>query len=471
MVYDKLCKTEGKGSNYKIGRVVLVNPPIVSQRGDITGTGTPYWPITLAMIAALLEGKYTVKVCDMFGRNPTKKIIDGDLVLHGVPIDIAKMSVKEDDVVVVYSGYAIAHTTVLKLIGFIKAAKPKKIIVIENTNFVNAYPLDMFYDEFKNVGADTILAGDPYGVIIKAIKEDYETRERHLFNDVESLPMPKWDGFPLENYWNLDYAHAPKTNKRYVQIYTSFGCNGVCNFCTNPYINKSCWRPKTLVQVIEELSYWRSMGVNEFHIEDLNPSVRKDRIVHLCNLILFHGMKINLKIAAGTKIDYLDEDTLKLMADAGFTYISFSPESGSKWVLKLMNKRFDHERVLGFVRSMPKKIITQACFVIGYPGETDCDLDMTKKYAVELAKAGVDEFAFFNFVPSAGSKASEVFKGVSTDDMTFSSDWRVFNKLLKAWRLRCLIEIYILKLIISPFATFVRFFYTKTWMTFKRVFL
>jgi radical SAM superfamily enzyme YgiQ (UPF0313 family) len=283
--------------------------------------------------------------------------------------------------------------------------------------------------------------------------------------------MPKWEGFPLENYWGLDYAHAPKTNKKYIQIYTSFGCPGTCNFCINKYINKSCWRPKTLVQVIEELSYWCSMGVTEFHIEDLNPSVRKDRIVHLCNFILFHGMRINLKIAAGTKIDYLDEDTLKLMADAGFTYISFSPESGSGWVLKLMNKRFDHKRVLEFVMSMPKKIITQACFVIGYPGETDCDLDMTKKYAIELAKAGVDEFAFFNFVPSVGSKASEDFKNVSTDDMTFSSDWREENKDLRKLRVRWIMELYLIKLMRSPLSTFYRFFYTKTWMTIKRVFL
>jgi radical SAM superfamily enzyme YgiQ (UPF0313 family) len=453
-------------------RVVLINPPIVAGVSDYTGTGTPYWPITLAQIAAILDDRYEVKICDMYGGDPRRKTVCDKLVLYGVPIDVANTFITKDDVVVVYSGHAIAHTTVIKLIGRLRLSNPRKIIVVENSNFVNAYPLDLFYDDFKKVGA-TIIAGDPYGVIIKAIEGegDYDTVGRHLFNDVESLPMPKWEGFPLENYWGLDYAHAPKTNKKYIQIYTSFGCPGTCNFCINKYINKSCWRPKTLVQVIEELSYWCSMGVTEFHIEDLNPSVRKDRIVHLCNFILFHGMRINLKIAAGTKIDYLDEDTLKLMADAGFTYISFSPESGSGWVLKLMNKRFDHKRVLEFVMSMPKKIITQACFVIGYPGETDCDLDMTKKYAIELAKAGVDEFAFFNFVPSVGSKASEDFKNVSTDDMTFSSDWREENKDLRKLRVRWIMELYLIKLMRSPLSTFYRFFYTKTWMTIKRVFL
>jgi len=438
MVYYKLREIERKGSNSEIGRVVLLNPPMVSRAGDITGTGTPYWPIPLAIIAAMLDGVYNVKICDMFGRNPTKKTADGELVLHGVPLDIAKASIRENDIVVLYSGHAIAHSSVLKLIGFIGAAKPLKIIVIENSNFVNAYPLDYFYDDFKKAGA-TIIAGDPYDVIIKAIDGEYDTKERHQCKDIASLPIPKWDGFPLDSYWNLDYAHAPKTDKRYLQMYTSFGCNGVCNFCTNPYINKSNWRPRPTEQIVKEIQQWYDRGVVEFHFEDLNPSPTQQRIMDICKGIIASGMRPVIKIASGTRIENLNEDAFTAMYLAGFRYLSFSPESGSKWVLQLMNKSFDHEHAIRMIKFLEGKMITQACFVLGYPGETDNDLESTQKYAFELAKAGVDEFAFFNFMPSIGSTASEGFNGVSTDVMTFSSDWRIFNKLLKALRIKWVI--------------------------------
>jgi hypothetical protein len=182
-------------------------------------------------------------------------------------------------------------------------------------------------------------------------------------------------------------------------------------------------------------------------------------------------MRPIIKIASGTRIENLNEDAFTAMYLAGFRYLSFSPESGSKWVLQLMNKSFDHEHAIRMIKFLEGKMITQACFVLGYPGETDHDLELTQKYAFDLVRAGVDEFAFFNFMPSVGSTASEGFKGVSTDVMTFSSDWRVFNRLLKVLRIKWVLEIYALKFIMSPIRTVVRFFGTKTWMTVKRVFL
>jgi len=455
-------------------RVVLVNPPIVTQRGDVTGTGTPYWPIPLAIIAAILDKRYEVKIFDMYGRNPKRKIVDGELILHGIPIEVANLSIKSGDTVVIYSGHVIAHTTVLKLIERINLSKPKKVIVVENTNFVNAYPLDRFYEDFKRLGA-IIIAGDPYGVIRKAIDGNYDSKGRHQFMRVDSLPMPKWDGFPLENYWGLSYAHAPKTSDKYIQMYTSFGCNGMCNFCTNPYINKSRWRPKSAEKVFEEIMFWYDRGIGEFHIEDLNPTIDKKRIKDLCQKIIDRGVFLKLKIASGTKIETLDEETLLWMHDAGFDYLSFSPESGSKRVLGLMNKKFDHEyalKLINFINSFRfiNPMITQACFILGYPGETDDDIALTVDYVYKLVKAGVDEFAFFNFVPSVGAAVSEGFN-VKTDDMTFSSDWRPYNKKLRIMRLKWIMEIYMIKGVFHPIRTVTRFFRTKIWMTVKRVFL
>ena len=268
----------------------------------------------------------------------------------------------------------------------------------------------------------------------------------------------------LEGKFDVYNMEVPK--------YEIFYANNVlvhnCNFCPNSYINKSCWRPMSPEKVVKEIVYWSNKGVNEFHVMDLNFSVDKKRVRDICRLILNEELDdIDIKISTGTKLEYLDIETLKQMARVGFTYISFSPESGSNFVLKLMNKKFDHEKVLRMIKNMPSKIITQACFILGYPSETQRDIELTKDYAIKLAKAGVDEFAFFNFVPSIGSK-SEFYGKLNTDEMTFSSDWRPLNSHLRTIRIRLALRLYLIKLLNDPINVISRFFKTKTWAVLKR---
>ena len=60
------------------------------------------------------------------------------------------------------------------------------------------------------------------------------------------------------------------------------------------------------------------------------------------------------------------------MKEAGCNFISFSPESGSKEMLVIMNKRVNFEYMLRLTKKMNKlRIRTQACFIIGVPGETE----------------------------------------------------------------------------------------------------
>lgn len=450
-------------------RVVLINPPIVGGKGDITGTGTPYWPIVLAQLAAVLKGDYNIEVVDLFGMEPHHRSIRGDIVRYGAELSDVGDYILEGDVVIVFSGHVIGHSTVLELIKEIRIAGAKKIIVVEGSNFVNGYPLDKKYDDFLWAGAVPI-AGDPYGVIIKVIEEDYRPRERHLYMDVDKLPIPDWSEFPLISYWSLSYAHAPKTSGVYVQIYTSFGCNNRCAFCTNPYMNFSCWRPRPVAKVLEEMRHWYDEGVREFHIEDLNPTPTGARAKELFGAIEASGMDVIIKIASGTRIDDLSMDDIDVMYGAGVRYLSFSPETGSDKLLIKMNKTFSHWHALNMVRHIRLNyydMVMQVCFILGYPGETDEDFSKTKRFVLKLAQLGVDEFAFFNFIPSLGSTFEKRIV-IGTDDMTFSSNWRLKNGALRALRMAMIVEVFLVKMIFNPFRTLRNFHKTKIWMVLKR---
>lgn len=456
-------------------RVVLINPPLVSYPEDWTGTGTPCWPITLASINAVISKKYDAVVFDLYGQQPDNIKKYGDNYRHGWEVDTVYYATSVDDVAIVYHNFAIAHDAVLEIIKILKENETERIIVVENSQHVTAFPLDVVKDELLEAGADCIVCGDSEGVIVDAIEGELPEFGRY-FLDADKIPIPNWDGFPIEHYWDLPFAHAPKTNKKYMPLLTSRGCPGKCNFCTNPFLNDSRWRARSAVNVFSEILFWYNMGVREFHIEDLNPTVSKERMIELCKLIKQSSMDIDIKIASGTKMETLDLVVLTYMHEAGFTYLSFSPETGSAGLLDLMGKRFDHVHAINMLKFIKKNfgssMITQACFILGYPGERGCDVGLTQRIMKKMAKVGLDEVAIFNWVPIPGAEIEKYCPvRVPFNKISFSSDWRTKNKLLKSIRTSLVLDFYLTKLFNNKIGWVFDFRRTKTYMTVKRVLL
>jgi len=373
------------------------------------------------------------------------------------------------------------------------------IVITENTQAVTAYSLQHAYKDFFSAGVDYVLSGeaepriDDFILMLNGKKKKSEVdgliykengkirmNPKIKFQDPDKLPFPDWDLVNLENYWKLGYAHAPLTEDKYLPILTSRGCPLLCNFCVVPATNAVKWRPRSAKNVVDELEkYSKKYGVKEFHIEDLNPTVDRKRIIEICKLILKRKLKLSLKFAAGTKAETFDLNTIDWMAKAGFNYISISPESGSPRVLRLMKKYFNHDQALEQVRKMHSLGITsQACIVLGFPGETEEDLKMTQDYVVKLARAGLDEVALFIMTPVPGSKAFDMvapkYKNIS--ELTFTPKWRKEYKDLVRWRMRILASFVATKSFFHPLKTSMNAvhmltgnFRTKTEMTLFRI--
>jgi radical SAM superfamily enzyme YgiQ (UPF0313 family) len=99
-----------------------------------------------------------------------------------------------------------------------------------------------------------------------------------------------------------------------------------------------------------------------------------------------------------------------------------------------------------------KGIYTQACFVLGYPGETDIDLNETAGLVRTLAKKGVDEVALFIITPMPGSKIYEQFleKFQKLNQLTFTPKWRDDYRKISRYRKKIYIQYIIIKLLYHP---------------------
>lgn len=476
--------------------VSLINPNLVVQRSDPFTTGIVYMPVSLAYAAAAVRASgRAVEVIDAFAAAPRRARQQGDFVLMGLSEDEVVEHVSgETRAAVVYAINLTNHIATIAIVRALKAARPQlPVVVLENTQAVTAYALANVAEEFYDAGADFVLTGEPEPRLLRLLDAlDGGGSERALrgidglgtpqfYNppqgvltdqSLDQVPFPAWELFPLENYWSLHFAHGPLSAGKYLPLLTSRGCPYPCGFCVVPATNNQKWRPRSAANVVDEIEHFgRSLGVAEFHVEDLDPTINDSRIREICTLIIERDLKVEWKISAGTKVETLrDEATIDLMAKAGCTYISISPETGSPRLLKDMRKPFDLAHAVRIVKRMNQVgIRSQACFVLGYPGETEEDLAMTWELVRDLTREGVDEIALFIVTPVPGSRIFDQYSGyASLSQLNFSPSWRPDYIKLNRFRLRLYaaflawkLRYHPLKLLRQPFNFLRRRFETK----------
>jgi radical SAM superfamily enzyme YgiQ (UPF0313 family) len=484
-------------------KIVLINPNIVSQKVDFSGSGIPYMPITLAYLASYLRGKgHEVSVIDAFGEAPEQVRSSDSYYIQGLTSEqVTEKISPETQVIGFYAHLTVSHNTLLEIIQSIKKRLPDcPTLVLENINKVNAYSLRRVYNDFFELGVDYIVLGylekrtqrlieaiekgksadDIDGVIYRGEGGQFQPpKDFSGETNLDNLPFPAWDLFPIENYWQLGYAHGPLTSDKYLPLLSSRGCAYNCGFCIMPEVCGRKWKARTAQNVVDEIIYFQQkFGVNEFHFEDVNPTLNRKRMKEFCQLLIERNIQITWKLAQGTKLESLDGELVDLMAKAGCNYVSMSPESGSQRMLKLMDKPVNLDYAVEIFTLMNKKgIYTQACFVLGYPGEAETDLQMTAKLVRKLAKIGVDEVALFIITPMPGSEIYQQYlnKFHKLNQLTFTPKWREDYRELATFRKNLYFQYVIIKFLYHPLRMFgygwafiTRKFKTKVEMTIFR---
>jgi anaerobic magnesium-protoporphyrin IX monomethyl ester cyclase len=232
-----------------------------------------------------------------------------------------------------------------------------------------------------------LIRGTPLADIAGLVWRDGATwrrnAERKFEKNLDSLPFPRWDLFPIELYTIPKSAAAGTL--RFLPMLTSRGCPFGCNYCPYPVGQGLPWRNRSAGNVVDELEHLvRDLGVEYVIFRDPLFSANKKRVAAICEAIVERGLKIQWRCE--TRIDCLDEPTIAVMAKAGCVGVNFGVESSDPQVQKNAERKPISQQQFIETMALFRKhgIATFAFFVIGLPGDTVDTILSTIKFAIGL---------------------------------------------------------------------------------------
>jgi len=185
-------------------------------------------------------------------------------------------------------------------------------------------------------------------------------------------------------------------------IITTRGCPYPCRFCGARLMHGNRIRHRSVGNVIEEITLLTERyNVREIHIEDDNFTFKKEFVMSLCDRIVRMDKKILFSLPNGIRLDRIDHEMLSAMKYAGFYSMAVGIESGSQRTLDRMKKNLSVEFIREKVSLIKRTgFIVKGFFMLGYPGETPQDLELTARFAKSLE---LDRASFSVFIPLPGT--------------------------------------------------------------------
>ena len=192
------------------------------------------------------------------------------------------------------------------------------------------------------------------GVLVK-------TNEREMIKkeDLDTIPLPAWDLFPIDYYAMLQFP-GMKSTDRSMQVVTSRGCPYHCNFCYRMDTGTRLRSVKSIIEEIRELK--ERYQINYIVFSDELTMVGVKRTQELCEGILDAGLDI--KWYCNGRINFAKLDLLKLMKKAGCVFIGYGVESFDAETLERMNKMISPKQIVEGIEATQQVGIKPGLFMI-----------------------------------------------------------------------------------------------------------
>jgi ribosomal protein S12 methylthiotransferase len=220
--------------------------------------------------------------------------------------------------------------------------------------------------------------------------------------------------------YDADTPRLLATPKHYAYVKIAEGCDYKCAFCIIPTL-RGHYRSRPGDQVIREARALAARGVKElllisqdttFYGIDRHERGALARLLRELNAV--DGLEwIRLLYLYPTTID---EETLAAMAECDkiCNYIDLPLQHASDAVLKRMKRpgtRRTYDRLLSRIRERVPGVALRTTFIVGFPGETEADVDELTAF---VRDHGFDHVGVFTYSHEEGTSAYQLDDDVPT---------------------------------------------------------
>lgn len=208
---------------------------------------------------------------------------------------------------------------------------------------------------------------------------------RPFVDDLDDMPLPRHELLPLHTY------RMPMLKGSFTFIVPSRGCPAACTYCIKHVTYQNSVRTRSPDNVLRELWQIKKFGLNNVHMYADLFTVDRDQVMGICQRMI--DEKIQMRWTCNSRVDFVDEELLRHMAQAGCHLIAWGIESGNERILKDARKGANPARARQSLTWAKKAGIKNwGYFIIGLSGETESTIRQT----IDFAKGLPLEIALFH---------------------------------------------------------------------------
>jgi len=202
---------------------------------------------------------------------------------------------------------------------------------------------------------------------------------RELIKDIDSIPWPAYELFPMEYYRLLRMPHCAHSDF-IMPLLSGRGCTFTCNFC---YRMDKGFRPRTAEAIVEEIKYLKKeFNISYIAFSDELLMSSKQRTIEICEAFL--KANLNIKWDCNGRLNYATPDVLAVMKKAGCVFINYGIEAYDNEVLRKMQKALTINQIdKGIQATLSAGISPGLNMLFGHIGDNRETLDAAVNFLIK----------------------------------------------------------------------------------------
>ncbi len=297
--------------------------------------------------------------------------------------------------------------TIILVVGGIAATNMPKDVFNES-QLINA----ICYGEGEIPFRDLSLSEDPSStfrehpswITLETLKAG-KCFNQSLVIDLDDIPPINYSLVDKKKYTS-QFRNRDGEDVISLPIHSTRGCPFNCIFCCSGTNHGKKIRSMPASRFLSDVKQMiEKYNITRLSIDDDQFLFHRDRAKKiLIGLAQFH---IEIEMANGLTVQFIDDEIATLLKNAGLKIAVLAIESGSQRVLSdIISKPLNLGQVRPAVKALRRQDLKiHAFFIIGFPGETPEDRQLTHKLILDI---GFDWSGIFVATPFQGSRLYEL---------------------------------------------------------------